>query len=176
MNDREVKGLILFEREKFSDVDKTKGRTVISTACSDLAIQFVEGNYMYLAKTAEGIYYRLDLTAEKPEPKQINGVAMATATTWFTPTVIQNRYFIGAYTKDFYKNYLYVIDMEGIDAEPAEGEEDNAFAKKYIVPFADSENIERESIENLLKTRIGKITDADKTAIENLLEDTYSED
>ena len=170
------KGLILFEREKISDVDKTKGRTVICSDCSDLTIQYVEGNYMYLAKTAEGIYYRLDLTQDKPEPKQINGVSMATSTSWFTPKVIQGRYFIGAYTKDFYKNYLYVIDMDGIDAEPSEGEEDNAFAKKYVVPFADAENIERVSIENLLKTRVGKITDADKTAIEELLEDTYSED
>ena len=170
------KGLILFERNKISDADKTKGRTVICADASDLAIQFVDGNYMYLAKTAEGIYYRLDLTASKPEPKQINGVAMATSTSWFTPSVIGGRYFIGAYTKDFYKNYVYVIDMDGIDAEPAEGEDDNAFAKKYIVPFADAENIERESIEALLKTRIGKITDSDKEAIEDLLEDTYSED
>ncbi len=175
-SDNGPKGLILFEREKISDADKTKGRTIISTECSDLAIQYVDGNYMYLAKTAEGIYYRLDLTAEKPTPKQINGVAMATSTTWFTPKVIQGRYFIGAYTKDFYKNYLFVIDMKDIDAEPSEGEEDNAFAKKYIVPFADAENIERASIEDLLKTRIGKLTSADKDAIDKLLEDTYSED
>ncbi len=170
------KGLILFEYEKINDADKTKGRTIISSKCSDLAIQFVQGNYMYLAKTAEGIYYRLDLSDAKAEPKQINGVSMATSTSWFSPVVVGNRYFIGSYTKDFYKNYVYVIDMDGIDAEPAEGEDDNEFTKKYITPFADAENIERESIENLLKTRIGKITDADKTAIEELLEDTYSED
>ena len=65
--------------------------------------------------------------------------------------------------------------MDGIDAEPSEGEEDNAFAKKYIVPFADAEEIERESVEALLKTRIGKITTSDKDAIEELLEDTFKE-
>ena len=66
--------------------------------------------------------------------------------------------------------------MEGIDAEPSEGEGDNAFAKKYIVPFADAENIEESSIRALLKTCICKVTSDDKDAIEELLEDTYSED
>lgn len=169
-------GLIKFDYTKINDNDKTKGRTVINANASDLAIQFVEGDYMYLAKTAEGIYYRLNLAEAKSELKQINGVSMATSTSWFTPKLIKGRYFIGAYTKDFYKNYVFVIDMKDIDAEPNEGEDDNEFAKKYITPFADAENIERVSIENLLKTRVGKLTDADKTAIDELLEDTYSED
>ena len=175
-NESGPSGLILFDYTKISDNDKTKGRTIINAECKDLTIQFIEGDYMYLCKTAEGIYYRLNLAVKDAEITQINGVSMATSTSWYTPKVIANRYFIGAYTKDFYKNYVFVIDMEGIDEEPADGEEDNAFAKKYITPFADVDNIEQADVEALLSTRIGIITSDDKTAIEELLEDTYSED
>ena len=170
------KGLILFNYTKMNDSDKTRGRTVINSDCSDYTIQFVDGDYLYLAKTAEGLYYRLNLAVDGAEVKQINGVSMQTSTSWYAPTVIQGKYFIGVYTKDFYKNYLYVIDMSNIDAKPSEGEENNEFEKTYILPFADAENIERTSIEALLKTRVGKITTTDSDSIETLLNEEYKED
>ena len=171
------KGLILFDYTKINDNDKTKGRTVINSECSDYSMHTVDGDYMYLSNSAEGIYYRLNYLADEgAEIKQINGIAMETATSWYAPKVIQGKYFIGAYTKNYYKNYLYVVDMTNIDAEPSEGEENNVFEKTYILPFADADNIEKTSIENILKTRVGKITTTDSDSIKALLDEEYSED
>ncbi len=170
------KGLILFDYTKINDSDKTNGRTVINSDCSDYTIQFIEGDYLYLSKTSEGLYYRLNLNENGAKIKQINGIAMQTSTSWYSPKVIQGKYFIGAYTKDYCKDYLFVIDMTNIDAESSEGEENNEFEKKYILPFEVEDEVERTSIEALLKTRLGKITSADSDSIETLLDEKYKED
>ena len=95
--DSEKYGLMKFNYENVDDIEF--GTEIISTECKSLTITFIQGDYMYLCNTAEGIYYRANFKAADKKDikvKQINGLAMQTPTSFYTPRVIDNYVFIVA--------------------------------------------------------------------------------
>ena len=149
------------------------GTEIISTDCKSLSIIFVEGDYMYLCNTAEGIYYRANYKAENKEDikvKQINGLAMQTPTAFYVPRVIGN-YFIGSYSGDPYYKYVYVIDMTKIDAEKEEGKDKTPY-EQYL---EDVKVSDEETVKGVHATMLGKMTDSDKSLYETYLEDNFKD-
>ena len=141
--------------------DGLLGSSIISADAKNLAICFVEGNYMYLCNTAEGIYYRANYKDADVKVKQINGVKMQTSTDYYMPRVVGN-YFIGSYSSAPFFKYIYVVDMTDIDNDEA--------YEKYLEDVAVKD---AETIYNLSKTMIGKMNETDAKAFETYFETNY---
>lgn len=162
-------GLIKFDY-KNGPAD-TFGAEIISTDLKNLTIISIDGDYMYLCNTSEGFYFRINLTDTEIEKKQINALAMQTPTDFYSPRIIDNRYFIGSYSHEVFYKYVYVIDMKDIDTPKAEGED----LSKYEKYLEDAAELNRENILSLKDTLLGKTTDADKTSFDEYLDKNYPE-
>ena len=167
--DSEKYGLMKFNYTNASNDEF--GTEIISTDCKNLSISFIEGNYMYLCNTSEGIYYRANYKDTDIKVKKINAISMQTSTSFYLPRVIGN-YFIGSYSQEAYYKYIYVIDMTDIDVEKEAGEE----LSKYEKYLEDTAVESRETLVALNKTLLGKMADADKELFDTYLDTNYPEE
>ena len=163
----ELSGLVKFDYTKLDDADMKNGRELISKDCANLTLQFVQDGYAYLV-SSEGIYSRCKLVGGDGKAYQINAVAMASSTSWYNARVIGN-YFIGSYTGDFYKNYVYVIDMTNIETPALEGEDKSAYQTNLEKLAIES----RETVTALKATQIGVMTKSDSNYFNTTLDNKY---
>ncbi len=169
-----VSALMKFDYTAQNSLNKLNGRTIISEECEGYTIQFVKGDYMYLANASEGYYYRCNYTATSDvKVNKINAVPMQVSSSWFIPTVVDDRYFIGAYSGNYYLNYIYVVDMQKIDDATLLEGKDVTYYEDYLETYS-VEN--RENILSLWDTRIGVITSSDSKDLNDLLESNYPEE
>ena len=87
---------------------------------------------------------------------------MQTATEFYLPRVIDNKYFIGSYASEPYYKYIYVVDMTDID------EEDKYDAYLEKVAGSDAQNVY-----DLSKTMIGTMSSGDVELYEAYFENKY---
>ena len=165
-NSNYLKGLVKFNYNELGGFNH--GRTLIANNSEGLNIAFEQDGFIYLATTA-GVYSRVKIGAGQTEIKRITPVESKSVTAWFVPRVIDNN-FICVFSGDFYKDYVYVIDIKDIDDETiADGEEET----KYEQYLKKHETATRESVLELHATLLGKMTEADKTAFDTKLDKDY---
>lgn len=167
-NSNYLKGLVKFDYTELNSF--SHGRTLIANNDEGLNISFVDDSfeYIYLATTA-GVYSRIKLDGSQTELKKITPVESKSVTAWFAPRVIGNN-FICVFSGDFYKDYVYAIDISKIDDETiADGEEKT----KYEQYLEKHKTATRESILELHATLFGKMTEADKDAFTTKLDKDY---
>ncbi len=168
-----ISALMKFDYTTQASGNKLNGRTIISEDCDGFTIQFIKGDYMYLANTSEGYYYRCNYKASDVKVNKINAVPMQVSSSWFIPTVVDDRYFVGAYSGNYYLNYVYVVDMDKIDDTTILEGKEKTYYEDYLETYS-TEN--RENILALWNTRIGKITSSDSEDLNELLNTNYPEE
>ncbi len=168
-NSTYLKGLVKFDYTKLDDADLKRGRTLVCDEVADCNIATVVGDDMYLCGNS-GTYYKVDLTATEASAKKINAIKAKGVTEWFVPRVVGDK-FICVYSDDIYKNYLYAIDMAEIDNE-TEDEDGKTAYEKYLEDLA---TLDRDKIEALNGTIVGKMTEGDADAYKTALDKDYPE-
>ncbi len=164
-------GLVKFDYTKLLQGGISKGKTLISADCKGYAIYSIVGDYMYLADTATGNYYRCNYKGEEVEVLKINPVSMETATDWYAPRIVsymngetQKTFFIGLVNGDYFKDYVFAFDITNIGSEEYESE---------LEKYKDVSKATRDDMLSLIAKRIGKITSSDKNDVNDLLDEDY---
>ncbi len=153
-NSTNLKGLVKFDYTIADDF--FHGRKQVCDDAEGYNIAFADGDYLYLAGT-ESDYYRINLQTE--ELKRITGASVKSLTEWFVPRVIGNN-FICVYSDALFQNYVFSIDMTKVDDD-------------YIEKYSE---LDRDKVNELNKTILGKKTDGDKSSFDSLLDTTYPEE
>lgn len=164
-------GLVKFDYTKSNLGGINQGKTLISSDCNGYVIYSVIGNYMYLADTSNGNYYRCNYLDSDVKVLKINPVSMETSSDWYSPRVISytsgettKTFFIGLINGDYYKDYVFAFDITNIGTDDYESE---------LEKYKDVSKASREDMLSLIAKRIGKITSSDKNDINDLLDENY---
>lgn len=158
-NSENLKGLVKFNYNNIND--DYHGITQVSDDANGFNIAFEQDGYLYLSGT-ESDYYRIKLDGSS-ELKKLNAIGAKTLTEWFAPRVVGNK-FICAYSDTLFQNYLFAVDISGVDSDDYE-----TYLEKY-------KELDREKVLEINKTMLGKKTDSDKTSFETSLNSTYPEE
>ena len=163
-----TKGLCKFNHERANDGDLKNGVEFITKDASELSIAFADTvvvndaqkTILYLSSSAEGIYYQCDLSTGAVE--KINSIAFNTSTEWYSPRVINGKYFIGSLTSETYLNYVYVKDMTNIGKDEYE---------------TNLEKIVEENRENALSIMAtGLLDETAKESVQAKIDENFPED
>ena len=113
-----TEGVCVFNYEKAYENDLKNGVEIINkdaSAMSLIDLKEVDNvKYLYLANTADGYYYQINLSDKKLN--KINGLTYTTPTEWYAPVVV-GKYFISSLKNETFGKYVYVKDMTDIGSE-----------------------------------------------------------
>ncbi len=158
------------------DYTQTKFNKVeaIQEACKDYTLYYANGNLFYFAD-ASGFYYVVDISSQEVKLFKLNGIAMALTDTFYAPSIINvdtKTYLLGVYTAEYFYNYVYCVDITNAMQEAEAGET----LSEYQKALSELETLDREKLQALHATCIGKMTSEDKEAYDAYLEENYPED
>ncbi len=142
-----------------------KDKKVLSEL-SSLTVSSYTNDYVYMTDSSN-YYYRVNvenLLNGTCKVEQITYVSLKTASTFYKPEFIGEYVLAACDTTPLY-NYVYAVKIEA----GLEGDAKDAKIKTYDFTV-------KENLENFVKTRIGIVTDTDKTAYETYLKDTFKEE
>lgn len=159
-NSTYLKGLVKFDYNNLNKADH--GRTLLTSDANGYNISMVDGGYIYLVST-DGFYYRIKLDGSETSLRKINAVAAKGVTDWHKPRVI-NGNFVCVYSSEIFYNYVYSVDMTDIDKD------------SYEEKLEDYESLDREKVETIKGTLLGKMTQTDEDAYQTKLDNDYPEE
>ncbi len=154
------------------DDDRTYGLTYLVTdkkvlnELSSLTLSSYTDDYVYMTDSSN-YYYRIKVSAlleGNAEVEQITYVSLKTSSTFYKPEFIGDYILAVSDTTPLY-DYVYAVKIEtGLTDE-----QKTAKLKTYDFTV-------KENLENFVKRRLGKMTEADTTSYETYMEDTFDED
>ena len=116
--------------------------------------------------------YLTKLGNEKSKLYKLNGLKIVTNDSFYKPSILEidsKKYLFGIYTETYTYNYMYVLDITNVMLDT---DEDS--------PYQDAINelatMDRDKTLQIHSTMIGIMTESDKEAFDEFVEDTYPED
>lgn len=152
--------------ETFGHQQLISDKKVVETV-SALTVAFYEGGYVYMTNS-DNYYYRVELEAllnGTATATQVTYVALKTTSTWHNPEIV-NGFMLAAVSDEPFYGYVYATAL--VTEELTEDEKE---AKYDLYDFTVEENIV-----SFVNTRIGVVTENDKTAYETYMEETFEDE
>lgn len=143
-----------------------KDKKVLNDLAS-LTVSSYTDKYVYLTDSSN-YYYRVSvekLLEGTANVEQITYVTLKTGSTFYKPEFIDDEYILAVCDTTPLYDYVYAVKMEA----GLEGDAKDAKIKTYDFTV-------KENLENFVKTRVGILTETDKTNYENYLKDTFKEE
>ncbi len=175
-------GFVNYNYENASD-PKTLGHSYVMnqknviSSLSSLTFAFYEGSVAYFTNS-DGCYFAIDVDqvlAGNAKLEQLTYTAIHTVSTWFRPEFI-GEYILGAVDATPYGGYLYAVKKNSIDVNGAKDADGKTAADRIEAAKEAYDVTVKANIESFVKTRIGKITDADKETYDKYLTDNFDEE